>query len=56
MAGIKCPRLGLAQTGIWREIFSDVTRCLRADPEFGLAAAGFSPSGQKQEQTKEFLF
>ena len=56
MAGIKCPRLGLAQTGIWREIFSDVMSCLRAIPKFGLAAAGFSPAGKKQKQTKEFVF
>ena len=50
MAGIKCPRLGLAQTGIWREILM-TSLCSRF--RFGLAPAGLSPGGQ-QEQTKEF--
>ena len=56
MAGIKCPRLGLGETGIWREIsMTSLCSLFTRDTRLGLAPAGLPP-GQQQEQTKEFMF
>ena len=44
MAGIKCPRLGLGETGIWREILmTSLCSLFTRDSTFGLAPAGLSP-------------